>query len=116
MVANYTPKNLFRGTLSYQFSQLPELKVGINLLWQDRISRFQGVVGSPYSNAGEAIISQQGGYSRVNVMASYQLNQQLSISLNANNLFDTTYLNSLLWSQAYYGAPRNLSASLRLQF
>ncbi len=116
MVANYTPKNLFRGTLSYQFSQLPELKIGINLLWQDRISRFQGIVGPHYSNAGEAIISQQGGYSRVNVMASYQLNQQLSISVNANNLFDKTYLNSLLWSQAYYGAPRNLSASLRFQF
>lgn len=116
LVENYTPENLFRSSLTYQFEQLAALKVGASFLWQDSTSRLQGLVGPSYANAGQPIITEQGAYGRLNLMASYQFSEQLMLTLNANNVFDKTYLNSLLWAQGYYGAPRNFSASLRYQF
>lgn len=116
LVEDYTPENLIRAALTYRPESLPRLKVGASYLWQDAISRVQGVVSDQYTNAGETIVTQQDAYGRLNLMASYQLSDALSLSLNANNVTDEKYLNSLLWAQGYYGAPRNYSATLRYTF
>lgn len=116
MVEDYTPENLFRAALTYRPAALEALKLGVSYQWQDRISRQQGVVGPSYANAGELIVTEQGAYGRLNLMASYAFSDQLSLSINANNLTDQRYLNSLLWAQGYYGAPRNVSATLSYNF
>lgn len=116
-VEGYTPENLFRASVTYRPTSLEQLKVGASFNWQDTISRVQGVVGDSYANAGETIITKQGAYGRLNLMASYQISDAVSLTLNANNVLDKTYINSLLWAtQGYYGAPRNYSATLRWNF
>lgn len=116
MVEDYTPEQLFRAALTYSPGALEGLKLGVSYQWQDRISREQGLVGPSYANAGELIVTEQGAYGRLNLMASYQFTEQLNLSINANNVTDTRYINSLLWAQGYYGAPRNVSATLSYNF
>lgn len=115
-VEDYTPEKLFRASLTYTPRMMEKLKLGVSYQWQDSISRFQGYVGDVYANAGERIYTRQGAYGRLSLMAGYQFNDNLSLTLNANNLTDEKYLNSLLWAQGYYGAPRNYSATLSLSF
>ena len=116
LVENYTAEKLFRTSLTYQFPQLPQLKLGATYQWQDETSRVQGTVGSMYSNAGETIITRQPAYGRLGLMASWQITDALSVRVNGYNVTDEKYLNSLYWAQGYYGAPANYSASLSYQF
>lgn len=116
-VEDYTPENLFRASLTYRPAALEQLKVGASFNWQDTISRVQGVVGDSYANAGETIVTTQEAYGRLNLMASYQFTDAVSLTVNANNVLDKKYINSLLWpTQGYYGAPRNYSATVRWNF
>ncbi|RUO63625.1 TonB-dependent siderophore receptor [Pseudidiomarina insulisalsae] len=116
-VADYTPENLFRASLTYTPAAFERLKLGASFQWQDSISRFQQLVGDSYANAGEEIITRQDAYGRLNLMASYAFNERVMLSLNANNVTDEKYINSLLWpNQGYYGAPSNYSASLTWKF
>ncbi|RUO79975.1 TonB-dependent siderophore receptor [Idiomarina tyrosinivorans] len=115
-VESYTPEQLFRTSLTYSPSNLPQLKIGATYIWQASIYRNEGLVAEQYDNAGEPIIVRQDAYGRLNLMASYQFTEQLSLSLNANNVTDEKYINSLYWSQGYYGAPRNYSATLSYHF
>lgn len=116
LVKDYTPENLFRTSLTYQPAAIENLKFGATYLWQDTISRFQGVVGDTYANAGADIVTTQKAYGRLNLMANYQFSEALSLTLNVQNATDEKYINSLLWAQGYYGAPRNYSATLTYLF
>ncbi|MDN5515866.1 MAG: TonB-dependent receptor, partial [Pseudomonas sp.] len=46
----------------------------------------------------------------------YDIDPNWSVSANLNNLTDEKYLSSLYWTQAYYGAPRNVSATLTWKY
>lgn len=116
-VEAYTPENLFRAALTYRPTFAEQIKLGASFQWQDTISRIQGTVGESYSNAGETIVTTQGAYGRLNLMAAYQITNAVSVTLNANNVTDKKYINSLLWpTQGYYGAPANYSATLNWTF
>lgn len=52
----------------------------------------------------------------IDLSAQYQATEALGFSVNAENVTDKKYLNSLYWTQAYYGAPRNISAGVRWDF
>lgn len=69
-----------------------------------------------YANAGQDIITRQQAYGLLGLMASYDIDAQWQLQLNANNLTNENYLNSLYWAQAYYGAPANYSLSVSYQF
>lgn len=109
-VAAYTPDRLFKFSSVYQFPSLPELSAGVNLRWQDDIEREQ--VSKEVSLTGEAIVSRQNAYAIVDLMARYAITDDLSVTLNAYNVTNEKYLTSLYWSQGYYGAPANYSATL----
>jgi iron complex outermembrane recepter protein len=58
------------------------------------------------------------GFGRLDAMIAYRMKvggNKLAAQLNANNLFDRSYFESG-GSTAIYGAPRNLMASLKLDF
>jgi outer membrane receptor for ferric coprogen and ferric-rhodotorulic acid len=60
---------------------------------------------------------QQGGYTLVNLMARYAVNEQLQIQGNIENLFDKTYYSQMgFFSQYRYGAPRNFTISANYKF
>ncbi|MGE6648306.1 TonB-dependent siderophore receptor [Shewanella colwelliana] len=111
-VAAYTPNKLFKLAATYDFSAIDGFSVGVNMRWQDSISREQGVVGDGFAHAGETIVTEQKAYGIIDLMAKYQFNENLGVSVNANNVTDEKYLTSLYWAQGFYGAPANYSATI----
>ncbi|MEH6594948.1 MAG: TonB-dependent siderophore receptor [Colwellia polaris] len=111
-VADYTPEKLLKLAATYNVPQVEGLTVGVNLRWQDDISRSQGFVGAGLSNSGEEIITKQDAYALVGLMARYEFNEQMSLAINAYNVTDEKYINSLYWAQGYYGAPASYSATI----
>ena len=116
LVANYTPEQVAKLSAVWQPEQLAGLELGMNYRWQSAISRQQGVVSKAYANAGQAIVTEQSAYGLLRLMARYSVNTQWQLQFNANNVTDETYLNSLYWAQAYYGAPASYSVSVNYQF
>ena len=116
LVEDYTAEKLFRTALTYQLPQMPAVKLGLTYQWQDDISREQGVVGPIYDNAGDVIVTKQPSYGLLGLMASWQINDALSVRVNGYNVTDEKYLNSLYWAQGFYGAPANYSATLSYSF
>ncbi|WP_420794608.1 TonB-dependent siderophore receptor [Thalassomonas viridans] len=112
IVRDYTPSTLIKLAATYDVPALPGFSMGMNMRWQDDISRKQGIVGEGFANAGEEIVTRQNAYAVVNLMASYQVNESISLAFNANNVTDEKYINSLYWAQGYYGAPANYSVTL----
>ncbi|MGM0526145.1 MAG: TonB-dependent siderophore receptor [Pseudomonadota bacterium] len=116
LVEDYTAEKLFRSSLTYELPTMPELKLGATYQWQDKTSRVQGVVGDMYANAGESIVTRQPAYGLLGLMASYKVNDNLSLRINGYNVTDEKYLNSLYWAQGFYGAPANYSATVTYTF
>ncbi|MEX0615672.1 MAG: TonB-dependent receptor, partial [Methylophaga sp.] len=59
----------------------------------------------------------QESFALANLMARYQISPTLQAQLNVNNLFDEKYYSQIgFYSQYAYGAPRNVTASLRYDF
>lgn len=100
----YLPDEMLRTSVFYDASS--QLVLGVNLNWQSKIS---------LPNAGpNGETFEQGSYSVVNLMASYDLNDQVKVSVNANNVFDEKYFSSIdFFNQGFFGAPRNFEASVR---
>lgn len=98
----FIPSKLLKVSASYSIPAVEGLRIGGVVKWQDDTQ-----------NGG----IKQDAYSVVDLAAHYSLNENLSFSLNIANATDKEYLNSLYWGgQAYYAAPRNVSASARYSF
>jgi outer membrane receptor for ferric coprogen and ferric-rhodotorulic acid len=78
------------------------LTVGGGVNWQNRVYD----EGTGYA---------QGSFGVYSLMARYEFTPQLSGQLNINNLFDKTYYDNLS-GQGYFGAPRNVMATLNYKF
>ena len=105
LVKGYTPDTIFKMAVSYEVPQLAGLTIGANYRWQDDISRIQ----SPEP----LVVTEQKAYGLLNLMMSYEVSNQVSVSFNAGNVTDEKYLNSLYWAQSFYGAPANYNLSLK---
>ncbi|MGZ9706515.1 TonB-dependent siderophore receptor [Pseudomonas sp. GNP013] len=110
-----TPEHLFKLTTRYNFQgPLEKLRVGGNISWQSRMYNDLTVAdGSRYR-------LKQGAYAVTDLMAGYQVNQHLDLQLNANNIFDRTYYETIANSVDYggdsYGAPRNMMLTAKYSF
>lgn len=111
-VADYTPEKLLKLAATYSVPKVEGLTVGVNVRWQDDISRSQGFVGEGFTTSGEEIVTQQSAYTLVGLMARYEFNEKISLAINAYNVTDKKYINSLYWAQGYYGAPASYSATI----
>lgn len=95
LFTSYTLRNLGNG-----------LTFGGGVNWQSEIySDNTGPLGVRFT---------QGDYALVDAFARYPLTEQLSATLNLNNLLDEEYYTST--SSSYYGAPRNATLGLRMDF
>ena len=110
-VKDYTPEALFKLAANYTIPSIEKLSVGVNLRWQDDISRTDAIT-PPYPTAGMAVVTKQDAYTVVGLMANYQINDNVNLRINANNVTDEKYYNSLYWAQAFYAAPANYSMTL----
>ncbi|TMP71244.1 TonB-dependent siderophore receptor [Pseudoalteromonas sp. S1608] len=103
------PKDQFKLFTSYQLSgALDNLKVGGGYRWQ---SNSYDEVNNPVYGAVEV---NQPSYGIASLMANYQMNEQLSVSLNIDNLFDKHYYSQIgFYNQYRYGKPRSFSLQLK---
>lgn len=100
---SYIPEQLLKMSASYRVPAMPALQVGGVLKWQDDIKA-----------AGND--AEQKAYSLLDLAFQYDVNANTTAALNINNVTDEKYLNSLYWDQAFYGAPRNVQASVSWNF
>ncbi|MCQ9427473.1 TonB-dependent receptor [Pseudomonas sp. LJDD11] len=61
-------------------------------------------------------VYRQSSYVLFNLLGRYDINDNLSVSLNVNNLFDKEYLSSSNEHLGLYGAPRNFMTSLKYTY
>jgi outer-membrane receptor for ferric coprogen and ferric-rhodotorulic acid len=100
----FLPRKSLKVSTTYSFPEWRNAKVGASLRWQDEISGL------------DTFVVTQKAYAVVDLMGSADLTDQIKLTLNVRNLFDESYLNSVMWGQAYYAAPRNASVRLDYRF
>lgn len=101
------PQNTAKLFSSYLIENLGNgLTVGGGVNWQNAI----------YTDGRgpNSVRFTQSSYAVVDLMARYPITEQLTATLNLNNLLDKEYYTST--SSAYYGTPRNATLGLRLSF
>jgi outer membrane receptor for ferric coprogen and ferric-rhodotorulic acid len=112
-VATWEPEDQLSFYTSYKLKgNLDKLTVGGGARWQS--AGWQTVY-----NAGKRDYEKftQDPYWLVDLMARYQLTENLSATLNVNNLFDKVYFTNIgFYDSAYYGDPRNVMVTTRWDF
>jgi outer membrane receptor for ferric coprogen and ferric-rhodotorulic acid len=98
----YTPRKTLKASTTYTIPSLRNLTLGAQMRWQDDVET-QDI----------ATVTQK-AYGVLDLMAGVDLTEKVRATVNVKNATDKTYLASLMWTQAYYAAPR--SVSLRLDY
>ena len=112
----FNPTQSFNLLTTYQVPQLPKLKLGLGVQWQD-----QTYLDVPEATANGVItqkagIIEQDSYALVNLMASYELNEHMTLQANGNNLTNEKYLFNFQNQQGFYGAPANYSVAVKFKY
>lgn len=95
----------------YTTYRIQDLTLGGGLNWE---SSNYTIATNP---VGDQDKLKQDSFALVNLMARYQISPSLQAQLNLNNVFDEEYYSQIgFYSQLAYGAPRNVTASLRYDF
>ncbi|ENV54045.1 MULTISPECIES: TonB-dependent siderophore receptor [Acinetobacter] len=105
----YNPSQTLNLLATYTVPTLPKLKVGAGLRWQNAIKLYDVSLGN--SN-----LIKQDAYGLVDIMASYEINNHLSVQVNGNNITDKKYLNSFPDGQAFYGEPANYTVAVKFKY
>jgi outer membrane receptor for ferric coprogen and ferric-rhodotorulic acid len=112
-VLSHQPRRVFNFATAYDFTgTLDGLRIGGAVKWES-----QPPVTA--ANPGTSIVENIGqpDYAIANVMARYDLNEQLSLQVNVDNLFDQTFFSGNSWFPGFvYGEPRNARATLKYAF
>nr|WP_100546578.1 MULTISPECIES: TonB-dependent siderophore receptor [unclassified Pseudomonas] len=112
----YSPKHMIKTAATYRIPGMEKLKVGAAVRWQDDIKIAVPLTADDGRTSIGSADAKQKAYAVVDLMASYDIDPNWSVSANLNNLTNEKYLSSLYWSQAYYGAPRNASMSVSWKY
>lgn len=112
-VAAHHPRQMLKLATVYDLGDMVAgLRVGGSLRWESRPPQTA-------TNPGTGVVEKVGqpAYALVNLMAEYAFNEQVSLQLNVNNVFDETYFSNNEWFAGYiYGEPRNARVTLRYAF
>lgn len=103
----YNPNQTLNVLTTFTPPVLPKLKVGAGLQWQDGIKLYDSNVNSTIK---------QDAYALVNLMASYEVNDHITLQANGNNIFDKKYLNSFPDGQAFYGPSANYTVAVKFKY
>lgn len=121
-ISSQTPKHLFKFFTTYQLpGDFDRWKVGLGATVQSDSSK-TGFVQHRLPNGGlstaEAYSFDQAGYAVWNSLVEYKIDDHWTAQVNANNIFDKTYYQTVDSSDGgnWYGAPRNYMLTLRGTF
>lgn len=113
------PTHLFKASTTYRLSgPLDQLTVGTGVTAQTSISATSSPAGIPSNGVSRAPTDVNwSGYAVWSAMAKYDLTEDTSVTMNANNIFDKTYYTRYgFYAGAIYGDPRSLSLTLSTAF
>ncbi|NYT40610.1 TonB-dependent siderophore receptor [Sphingomonas sp. R-74633] len=111
----FLPRRTLKLATTYNVPQLNDLKLGAQLRWQSDITYADSAV-QDYGVVTGDVILRQPAYTVVDLMASVRLVDKVRASVNVRNVGNARYLGSLMWGQAYYAAPRNVSVALSFNY
>lgn len=100
----FLPRKTLKIATTWSVPELRDLKLGAALRWQSEIGM------------QDLAWIEQDSYAVVDVMAGFDVTDSVRATVNVRNLFDETYLSSLMWSQSYHAAPRSASVTLKYSF
>jgi outer membrane receptor for ferric coprogen and ferric-rhodotorulic acid len=106
-----SPRKQFKLFTTYQFlDALPELTIGGGVNWQS----------DTYMTDGTLRLEQK-AYALVDLMARYDIADNMNLQFNVANLFDKEYYNymtvfDVAYTQYRYGTPRNFTVSFNYAF
>ncbi|MDH4561809.1 TonB-dependent siderophore receptor [Pseudomonas sp. BN411] len=106
-ISTTEPEDMFRLSTNYRLpGQFNKLSIGGSASWQSKI--WTDVNPQRYT---------QGSYWVLDAMAKYQVTEQVSVTLNGNNLTDEKYFSNLgFYNGGFYGDPRNFTLTTRFDF
>jgi outer-membrane receptor for ferric coprogen and ferric-rhodotorulic acid len=107
------PTKLLRTFTTYRVPGIfnNKLTIGGGVNWQDSIYTYAT------NPAGNPEKIEQDAYALVNLMARYEITENLSAQLNADNVTDEKYFDIFdAYGALTYGAPRSLTASAKYSF
>ncbi|AJO79707.1 TonB-dependent siderophore receptor [Pseudomonas sp. MRSN 12121] len=112
-LSTFEPEDQLSLYTTYKLSgQLDKMTVGGGARWQNKA--WQQIWNSP-KGVNEDIT--QESYWVVDLMTRYQITQNLSATLNVNNIFDKYYYTNVgFYNSAIYGEPRNVMVTTRWDF
>lgn len=120
--SSQTPKHLFKFFTTYQLpGDFERWKVGLGATIQSANYK-SGTVQQRLPDGGlstaEAYSFEQPGYAVWNSLVEYKIDSHWTAQLNANNLFDKTYYQTVDSTAGgnWYGTPRNYMLTLRGAF
>lgn len=101
----FIPRRTLKLLADYSPAWQEKLNAGISLRWQSDM----------YFDTAYGRITQD-SYALIGGYVQYQFNEQLSLSLNLENISDEEYLSSVRTEQAFFGSPTNYSLTLRWDY
>lgn len=112
-ISTFEPQDQVKLYTSYKLKgALDKLTVGGGARWQS--VGWQDIYNSPHGDYEEF---SQKAYWLFDAMARYQVSENLSATLNVNNVFDKTYYTNIgFYNSAAYGEPRNFMVTTRWDF
>ena len=110
-ISGWYPRHQFKIWNKYEIRQgtFSGLSLGGGLIWQSETAA---------GTSGTSLLRKQGAYSVVDVSADYKITKKISVGLNIDNLFDTTYYTRLGGTNTYntFGRPRNFTLSIKAKY
>jgi outer membrane receptor for ferric coprogen and ferric-rhodotorulic acid len=112
-VSTWEPQDQVSFYTTYKLKgNLDKLTVGGGARWQS--AGWQTLYNS---GARQSEKFTQDPYWLVDLMTRYQISENLSATVNLNNLFDKVYYTNIgFYTSAYYGDPRNVMVTTRWDF
>jgi outer membrane receptor for ferric coprogen and ferric-rhodotorulic acid len=101
----WLPTQTLKLSSTYAVPELNDLKLGAQLRLQNAIR-----------TAVDVGTYRQRGYAVLDLMAGVRVVDHVRASINVRNVTNRRYLNSLMWGQAYYAPPRNVLATLSVEY
>lgn len=101
----WLPTQTLKLSSTYRLPEFNDLKLGAQLRWQNAIR-----------TAVDVGTYRQRGYAVLDLMAGVRVVDHVRASINVRNVTNRRYLNSLMWGQAYYAPPRNVLATLSVEY
>lgn len=112
------PKHLVRLRTTYNLSDyINGLTIGAGSSWQSKIDNTPNPGRPLGNNTYDTTPLVVKGYALFDAMARYDINKNLSASVNISNLFDKTYYRQYgFYNGLIYGEPRRFTLSLEAKF